>query len=240
MCGRIFVKTSLEELIGNFAFAVKGGDIDGLGNRFPRWNGAPSQDYPIIIRDIVREPDTSGPIFVTARWGLMPSWAKSGGRPPPVNVRCEGISSNGMFRSAYRSRRCLVPINGFFEWKDIHGTGKNKQPYAIAMTDGSPFALAGIWETWTDEKGVSIRNFAVVTCEPNEMMATIHDRMPVILHREDYERWLSPEPDPNDLMKPFPAELMTLWKIGRDVGSPKNDRPEIIEEVEDDTEPTLI
>ncbi|EJZ17414.1 SOS response-associated peptidase [Rhizobium sp. Pop5] len=240
MCGRIFVRTSLEELISNFPFAVKGGDIDGLGNRFPRWNGAPSQDYPIIVRDIVREPDTSGPIFVTARWGLMPSWAKPGGRPPPVNVRCEGISSNGMFRAAYRSRRCLVPINGFFEWKDIHGTGKNKQPYAIAMKDGSPFALAGIWETWKDANGVSIRNFAIVTSEPNEMMAEIHDRMPVILHREDYERWLSPEPDPHDLMKPFPAELMTMWKIGRGVGSPKNDRPDIIEEVEDDPEPTLI
>ncbi|RFB93596.1 DUF159 family protein [Rhizobium leguminosarum bv. trifolii] len=240
MCGRIFIKTSLEELIGNFAFAVKGGDIDGLGNRFPRWNGAPSQDYPIIIRDIVREPDTSGPIFATARWGLMPSWAKPGGKPPPVNVRCETIGGNGMFRSAYRSRRCLIPINGFFEWKDIHGTGRNKQPYAIAMQDGSAFALAGIWETWKDANGVSIRNFAVVTCEPNEMMAEIHDRMPVIVHRADYERWLSAEPDPNDLMKPFPAELMTLWKIGRDVGSPKNDRPEIIEEVEDDPEPTLI
>lgn len=240
MCGRIFVRTSLEELISNFPFAVKGGDVDGLGNRFPRWNGAPSQDYPIIIMDVVREPDTLGAIFVAARWGLMPSWAKPGGTPPPVNVRCESIASNGMFRSAYRSRRCLVPINGFFEWKDILGTGKNKQPYAIAMEDGSPFALAGIWETWKDANGVSIRNFAIVTCEPNEMMAEIHDRMPVILHREDYDRWLSPEPDPGDLMKPFPAELMTMWKIGRGVGSPRNDGPEIIEEVEDDPEPTLI
>ncbi|TLX14482.1 SOS response-associated peptidase [Rhizobium sp. MHM7A] len=240
MCGRIFFRTSLEELISNFPFAVKGGDIDGLGNRFPRWNGAPSQDYPIIVRDIVREPDTSGPIFVSARWGLLPSWAKSGGRPPPVNVRCETIASTGMFRAAYRSRRCLVPINGFFEWKDIHGTGKNKQPYAIAMKDGSAFALAGIWESWKDENGISMRNFAIVTCESNEMMAEIHDRMPVILHREDYERWLSPEPDPNDLMRPFPAELMTIWTIGRGVGSPRNDGPEILEEVEDDPEPALL
>jgi putative SOS response-associated peptidase YedK len=232
MCGRIFVKTSLEELISNFAFAVKGGDIDGLGNRFPRWNGAPSQDYPIIIRDIVREPDTSGPIFATARWGLMPSWAKPGGRPPPVNVRGETISGNGMFRSAYRSRRCLIPINGFFEWKDIHGTGKNKQPYAIAMKDGSPFALAGIWETWTDEKGVSIRSFAVITCEPNEMMATIHDRMPVILHRNDYARWLSTEPDPADLMKPFPAALMSQWPVARRLNNDKRSGPETIAAIE--------
>jgi putative SOS response-associated peptidase YedK len=109
MCGRIYVKTSLGELVRNFAFAVKGGDIDGLSNRFPRWNGAPSQDYPIIIRDMVREPDTFGPMFASARWGLMPSWAKPGGRPPPINAKCETIATNGMFRSAYRSRRCLVP-----------------------------------------------------------------------------------------------------------------------------------
>lgn len=241
MCGRIYIRTTLDELLSNFAFAGKGAGIDGLGNRFPLWNGAPTLDYPIIIRDMVREPDTFGPMFVSARWGLMPSWAKPGGRPPPINARREGIATNGMFRNAYKARRCLVPINGFFEWKDIHGTGKNKQPYAIAMKDGSPFVLAGIWETWKDpDTGIEIRNFAIVTCPPNEMMATIHDRMPVILHRKDYERWLSAEPDPDDLMKPFPADLMTMWPIGRDVGSPKNNRPDIIDPVDPDPEPKLL
>ena len=105
---------------------------------------------------------------------------KPGGRPPPINARCEGIATNGLFRSAYRSRRCLVPINGFFEWKDIFGTGKNKQPYAIAMADGSPFALAGIWEIWKDPAGIEIRNFAIVTCEPNAMMAQIHAEMNLV------------------------------------------------------------
>ncbi|MBY2944213.1 MULTISPECIES: SOS response-associated peptidase [Rhizobium] len=239
MCGRVYIKTSLEELVRNFAFAERGA-IDALGNRFPRYNGAPTLDYPIIIRDMVREPDIMGPVFASARWGLMPAWMKPGGRPPPINARCEGIATNGLFRSAYRSRRCLVPINGFFEWKDIFGTGKNKQPYAIAMADGSPFALAGIWEIWRSPEGVDVRNFAIVTCEPNAMMAQIHDRMPVVLHREDYERWLSPEPDPTDLMKPFPAELMTMWPIGRNVGSPKNDTADIIDPIDPDPEPTLI
>lgn len=119
-----------------------------------------------------------------------------------------------MFKKAYASRRCLIPIDGFFEWKDIFGTGKNKQPYAIAMKSGEPFALAGIWEKWRDpHTGEDIRTFCVVTCPPNEMMATIHDRMPVVLHQEDYERWLSTEPDSFDLMKPFPADLMTMWPI---------------------------
>lgn len=169
-------------MLQNFAFAGRG-DVGNLSNQFPRFNGAPSLYYPIIIRDMVREPDIMGAVFITARWGLQPFWMKPDGRPPPINARREGIATNGLFKSAYRSKRCLVPINGFFEWKDIFGTGKNKQLYAIAMTDDSPFALAGIWDTWRDPAtGAEVRNFAIVTCAPNEMMASIHDRMPVILH----------------------------------------------------------
>ncbi|MGY5811986.1 SOS response-associated peptidase [Rhizobium sp. LEGMi198b] len=246
MCGRVYIRSSLRELLDNFAFAGAG-DVEGLANRFPRYNGAPQQDYPIIIREIVQEPDVMGPVFASARWGFIPTWAKDAGtgRPPPINARAEGISTSGMFKHAYKSKRCLIPINGFFEWKDIYGTGKNKQPYAIAMKSGEPFALAGIWSSRGDpDTGLDLRTFAIVTCEPNEMMATIHDRMPVILAPEFYERWLSAESDPYELLKPFPAELMTMWPIGRDVGSPKNDRPDIIDPIEeatdDDPEPTLL
>ncbi len=241
MCGRVYIKTTLEGLMRAFAFA-RNERIGGLANQFPRYNGAPTQTYPIIIRDVIRDPDLFGPVFVSARWGLIPRWAKdakASGRPPPINVRCETISTNGLFKAAYRSRRCLVPIDGFFEWKDIYGTGRNKQPYAIALKSGAPFALAGIWEYWRDpQTGEDIRSFAIITCEPNEMMATLHDRMPVLLHPEDYERWISSAEDPRDLMKPFPAELMSMWKIGRNVGSPKNDSPDIIEEI--DPEPDLL
>jgi hypothetical protein len=89
MCGRIYIEASLDELLRNFGFAERG-DVGGLDNRFPRYNGVPSQDYPIIVRDIVREPDATGPIFVSARWGFAPSWVKPGGRPPPINARAEG------------------------------------------------------------------------------------------------------------------------------------------------------
>jgi len=116
------------------------------------------------------------------------------------------------------SKRCLIPIDGYFEWRDIHGTGKDKQPYAIAMKDGSPFALAGIFDIWRNPAtGELVQTFCVVTCPPNELMATIHDRMPVILAPADYARWIGPELDP-DLTKPFPSDLMTMWKIGRKVG----------------------
>lgn len=234
MCGRIYIKSTLNELLREFSMAERQA-VEGMANQFPRYNGAPSLYYPIIIRDVIRDPDVFGPTFVSARWGLIPRWVKSltSGRSPPVNARREGISTNGMFKEAYRSRRCLIPIDGFFEWKDIYGTGKNKQPYAIAMKSGAPFTLAGIWETWRNPvTGEDIRSFCVITCPANEMVAIIHDRMPVILHRQNYERWLSPEPDPSDLMKPFPAELMTMWPIDRKVGSPKNDTPDILDPIE--------
>ncbi|WP_331374772.1 SOS response-associated peptidase [Sinorhizobium chiapasense] len=234
MCGRVYIKSTLEGLFRAFSFAQREAGAEALANQFPRYNGAPTLFYPIIIRDVVRDPDVFGPTFVSARWGLVPGWMKQQ-RPgrPPINARREGISTNGMFKWAYANRRCLIPIDGFFEWKDIYSTGKNKQPYAIAMRSGEPFALAGIWETWRDpETDEDIRTFCVITCPPNDMMATIHDRMPVILHPEDYARWLSPEPDPYDLMTPFPAELMTMWPIDRKVGSPKNDSADILDPVD--------
>ncbi len=232
MCGRVYIKSSLDDLLRGFSFAERSA-VMGMANQLPRYNGAPSLTYPIIITDVIRDPDVFGPTFVSARWGLIPRWMKAPGRPPPVNARCEGISATGLFKHAYRYRRCLIPIDGFFEWKDIHGTGTLKQPYAIAMKSGEPFALAGIWDTWRDPKtDEDIRTFCVVTCPANEMMSTIHDRMPVILHRQNYDRWLSSEPDPSELMKPFPAELMTMWPIDRKVGSPKNDTADVLDPVD--------
>lgn len=239
MCGRVFIKTSLGEMLRAFAFAKEEESVSGLANEFPRFNGAPGRDYPIIVRDVVGDGGRIGPVWRRALWGFRPAWSKApkpGDRPPPINARGETVATNGMFKDAYRRRRALLPIaGGYFEWQDIHGTGKNKQPYAIAMADESPFCMAAIWETWRDrETNLELRTFAIVTCAPNSLMATIHDRMPVILHPEDYARWLSDDPDPGDLIKPYPSELMKMWKIGRDVGSPKNDRPDIIYPLKDD------
>jgi putative SOS response-associated peptidase YedK len=126
------------------------------------------------------------------------------------------------FRDAYRGR-CIVPVDGFFEWKAIKGQ-RAKQPYAIAMKDGSPFGLAGIWENWKDPaSGEWIRTFAIITTESNELVADIHDRMPVILTPADYACWLGEEPDPRDLMRPFPAEPMRMWPISTRVNKPDND-----------------
>lgn len=235
MCGRVNIKTNLDEMLRAFSFTQRSEEVDRAANQFPRYNGAPGLDYPIIIRDVVRDAAEPifGAVFKMARWGLIPHFAKARNEGfKHINARGETVATNGIFRNAYRTRRALMPVTGYFEWQDIFGTGKNKQPYAIAMADGSPFCLAAIWQNWRDQAtGEEVTSFCIITCEPNEMMSRIHNRMPVILHREDYDRWLSDEPDPGDLLKPFPSELMNMWKVDRKVGNSRNDSADILEEV---------
>ncbi|MEH7844569.1 SOS response-associated peptidase [Rhizobium laguerreae] len=229
MCSRVYIKVSLHEVQRRFAFAGRG-NLEGLIDRIPRYNGAPRLVYAIIIQGAEPGTDIRAPVFEMAGWGLVPALMKpSDRRLPLINVRCEYIATHGLSRPAYRSRRCLIPVNGFFEWK--YANGRDKQPYAVAMKTDVLFALAGIWEVWRHPAGIDIRTFAVITCPSNEMMATISKRMPVILRQKDYERWLSPDPNPSDLMKPYPAELMTMWPTGRGVDSLKNTGAEIINPV---------
>jgi putative SOS response-associated peptidase YedK len=133
-----------------------------------------------------------------------------------------------MFRDASAFRRCIVPVDGFFEWRAITGA-RAKQPYAIAMKAGSPFGLAGIWENWRNPKtGEWERTFAIITVPSNELVAQIHDRMPAIL-RPPRDRWLGLEPDPRGLLVSYPSELMTIWPISTRVNKPENDEPSILD-----------
>jgi putative SOS response-associated peptidase YedK len=157
----------------------------------------------------------------------------SGGRKP-INAKAETVASLPTFRDAYKRRRCLVPIDSFFEWRAIKGL-KPKQPYAIGKKSGEPFALAGIWENWqrpgTDEW---VRTFAIITTNANELVRTIHDRMPVIIAPIHYDRWLSPfDPDPRDPLAPYPAEPMKMWPISTRVNKPENDDPTVLERVDE-------
>lgn len=226
MCGRVIVKTTIEGLERAFPGVAPPAPGEGLAEVPPRWNGAPRQTYPLIIR----RRDPGGPAFVAARWGFVPGWLRdeTGGRRP-INARSEGIARSGLFRDAYRRRRALMPVDGFFEWKAARGA---KQPYAIALRSGAPFALAAIWDEWHDPRlGAPIRTFAVLTCPANAMMAEIHDRMPVILAPADHARWLSEEPDPEDLARPYPPEEMRMWPVSRRVNSPRDDGPDLVEPV---------
>jgi putative SOS response-associated peptidase YedK len=227
MCGRITQKTG--ELPG---FVTVMGGPDDSRTRKPRYNVAPGQEHWVI-----RYHAKSGQYRRDRLlWGLVPHWAKdpSMGRRL-VLARAETISATAAFKDAYRRRRALVPIDNFFEWAGKKGT-KGRQPYALAMKDRKLFAVAAVWDAWrkpgTDDPW--LRTFAIVTCAPNELVATIHDRMPVIVPPEHYERWLmNIEPDPGDIMVPYPAELMDMWKVDKRMNKADADDAGILDRIDD-------
>ena len=136
-----------------------------------------------------------------------------------------------MFGDAYAQRRCIVPVDGFFEWRAIKGA-RAKQPYAIAMKDGSPFGLAGLWENWRNPTtGEWERTFAIITVPSNELVGQIHHRMPAILEPSGYDRWLGLDPDPRDLIITYPSEPMMMWPISTRVNKPENDDPSLLDRV---------
>ena len=228
MCGRITQRSG--ELPG--LVTVEGyGDTRVKDPRdWVRFNGAPSQDFWITRK----HPKTGENQRDRMTWGLIPYWSKDGtGGRKPINAKAETVASLPTFRDGYRHRRCIVPVDNFFEWKAVKGA-KTKQPYAIAMKSGEPFALAAILENWkiphTEEW---IRTFCIITTAANELVGEIHDRMPVILPPEAFDRWLANiESDPRDLLVPFPSELMKIWPISTRVNKPANDDGGILELVE--------
>lgn len=213
-------------MCGRFSFALEDALIrERFGIRVrtaiykARYNCAPTQDLAVI-------PNTDAGELAFFRWGLIPSWAKDPSiGSKMINARAETITEKPSFRNAFKSRRCLVPADGFFEWKRDAG----KKPFRILMKNREPFAMAGIWERWISQDGAPIHSFSIITTTPNELMADIHDRMPVILRREDEHRWLREvhEQELLALLKPYPAEAMEAYEISRLVNSPVNDTPAV-------------
>jgi putative SOS response-associated peptidase YedK len=203
--------------------------VEPLYTETPRYNGSPGQEHWVIRQ----HPDTGKRTLDRLLWGLIPHWVKDekGGRRP-VNARAETVSTLASFKDAYKRRRCLLPVNNFFEWRAANGAAA-KQPFAIGMRSGAPFAIAAIWESWkrpgTDEL---VRTFAVLTTSANELMSEIHDRMPVIIPPESYDHWLGTlDPDPRGLLTPFPSGLMTAWPISTRVNKAENDDETVLERV---------
>lgn len=223
MCGRFTLTVDPAQL----QEAFPGVDI-GVGPA-PRYNIAPTQPVAVIPNNAKDRLD----YFV---WGLIPSWAKDpsiGSRL--INARADTLAEKPSFRSAYRRRRCLIPATGFYEWKANPGS-KTKTPMYISLASGKPFAFAGLWENWHSPDGSQVLSCTIITTEPNELMAGIHNRMPVILPEEAYALWLDANdhgPDElNRLLKPFPAEQMAAYPVSRQVNSPQVDTPELILPVE--------
>ena len=219
MCGRFTLTVDPGQLQDTFPWLNVPGDIP------PRFNIAPSQPVAVVANDGQNHLD----FFV---WGLIPSWAKDpqiGNRL--INARAETLAEKPAFRAAFRRRRCLVLADGFYEWRQDPGQ-KSKTPLFIQLKSRQPFAFAGLWEIWHAADGSEIRSCTIITTQPNEMMAPIHNRMPVILSPEAYPLWLSAEEkDSNQLTQllvPYPADQMTAYPVSKMVNSPHNDSPEII------------
>lgn len=194
----------------------------------PSYNVAPQSFQPVVRLN----RDTGEHELTVMRWGLVPYWSKDGRAFfNTINAKSETVATSPAFRGAWKNRRCLVPADWFYEWQKVDE--KTKQPYAIAMKDDSMFAFAGLWETWKDKAaGQKLRTYTILTTDPNELMEPIHNRTPVILASKDYGRWMAPADPahlPVDLLKPFPAEGMKVWRVGRAVGNTRNNDPSLIE-----------
>jgi putative SOS response-associated peptidase YedK len=205
--------------------------VDGLN--VPDGREKPPSYYvaPSHLLYVIRENHETGERMLSLlRWGLTPHGCTDpdGGRKP-INARAESVAQLPTFRAAYVKRRCIVPVDCFFEWRAVKGM-RAKQPFAVAMKDRTPFGLGGLWENWrSPQSGEWIRTVAIITVPSNELIAQIHDRMPLILPKSAYERWLSEEPDPHDLLVPYPAEFMAMWPVSTRVNKPENNDASLLD-----------
>jgi putative SOS response-associated peptidase YedK len=222
MCGRFTLTKNLKELAERFSASVSSESTPTA----PRYNIAPTQNVIVVSDDGQRH-------LQQMRWGLIPSWAKDpaiGNRM--INARAETLSEKPSFRAALKKRRCIIPADGFYEWQKL---GKVKQPVHIVLKSREPFGFAGLWEHWKSPEGEEILTCTIITTEANELLKTVHDRMPVILTREAEGMWLDPKiQEPEQLLpllKQYPPEAMEHYPVSRQVNSPAVDEPGNIERV---------
>lgn len=222
MCGRSSLTKTEKELEERFNATFYSDDLERY-NPLPNYNVAPTHMHPVIT-NLDKEH------LQFFRWGLIPFWAKDlkiGYRM--INARKETVLEKGTFKNAMKKKRCIVPFDGFYEWRKI---GKEKYPYRIGVKNEEIFTIAGLWERWTPPEGEDIFSFTLITQEPNEFLRRIHDRMPAILSREQEKLWLEediPAEDLVDMLEPPPDELMTAYTVARRVGNVRENDPGLIE-----------
>ena len=215
MCGRFTLRTPPEQLATLF-------ELPEVPTVEPRYNVAPTQPVAAVREN----PGTGQREMTFLNWGLIPFWADDpsiGSRM--INARAETAPDKPSFRAAFKYRRCIVPADGFYEWQKRNG---KKQPHLIGLPNGEPFGFAGLWEHW-ERDGSAIESCTILTTDANDLVKAIHNRMPVILHPEDYDEWLSVEVQEADrlrhLLRPFPAEAMTAYPVSTVVNNPRNEDP---------------
>jgi len=226
MCGR-YVYTAEDDLQAHYD-AVFDNDQAREQAQHPNFNVAPSQLMPVVWH---RE---SGRVIGLKRWGLIPFWAKD----PKIgykmiNARAETVNSKPAFREAFKRHRCLVPANGYYEWQQIDK--KTKQPMFIHRKDNQPISLAGLFDTWRDEDGKEIESYTIITTTPSHSLATIHDRMPVVLTQKEEEEWLQTNADSESLLAilhPYKKESeLEAFPVSDIVNLPRNNSPKLIERI---------
>jgi len=225
MCARYTIKNGVMVAIPRFSVkAERAADFP------PRFNVAPSQNAPVVLWG------EGGRTLELFRWGLIPSWAKDAKIGQKLfNARGETVHEKPSFRNAFKKRRSLVPADGFFEWPEKGEpalSGVEGFPRRVRRKDEGLFSFAGLWEQWTSPKGQEVKSYTIITTEPNEFMAPVHDRMPVILTSDQEDEWLNPE-TPQDrlisLLKTREWDDMEVYTVSKLVNSPRNDYPEVIE-----------
>lgn len=191
----------------------------------PRYNVAPSQSMPVVVRN---SPNR----LVEMQWGLIPSWSKEPrAQFSTINARAETITKSPVFRGPFKSRRCLVPASGFYEWQR---TEQGKQPFCIQLKGQELFAFAGLYDIWHDAEGNELYSYTVITTKPNDLVASIHNRMPVILRQEDEDAWLDKETDQArllSLLAAYPADEMEAYPVSRALNNPANEGAELAQQV---------
>jgi putative SOS response-associated peptidase YedK len=235
MCGRYQRRSDKQRIAEAFAL----GNIDGLSLELaPDYNVAPQTMQPVVLWDEEFGTRTLQMMF----WRFLPPFVSDPKkfRLDTINAKGETLLESKTWREAFLRSRCLVPVDSFIEWKRVDA--KTKLPWMFAMKDDAPFALGGVWRHWRSPDGKhQMDTFAIVTTEPNELVAekTGHDRMPVVIKRADYQRWLEPgsgERPPIDLVRPFDSHKMKAWRVDRRINNVRNTGPELLDEVKDEGE----
>lgn len=232
MCGRFVSSNSPDRVAAYFGASF---DSDGAAALGPNYNVAPTNDIYAVVAD-----DAAHPVLRSYHWGLVPSWAKDVKiASKMINARAETVAEKPAFKSLLKSKRLIVPMDGFYEWKAVPGR-KTKQPYLIKRRDGEPLAVAGLWTVWRDRADGPdapwLHSCTVITTSANATMAPIHDRMPVLLPATAWAEWL--DPDNHDveslqrLLVPAPDDLLEMHPVSTDVNSVRNKGPELIEAIE--------
>jgi len=228
MCGRFTLRTPAADLIEIF-------EVARSFELTPRYNIAPTQQVA-AVREVNGQRE-----MVQLRWGLLPSWSEAAtGGPPMINARAETAATRPAFRHAFRSRRCLIPADGFYEWQTVEG--RPKQPFLITLRDEQPFAFAGLWERCRGPDEKTVESCTILTTDANDRLRELHDRMPVILPTDLYGPWLDPHIEETaaleSLLKPYPSAEMHFRPVSRRVNSARNDDPDCI--LPPETQNTLL